>query len=97
MTEHRKRRSRCWSLLELNDEERIEDDGGAVHARGLGTPAFDGLEPGGQDRLRTADVTHLLERTVHVDDGLEGAVGSLNRLFSGNHDGKLLVRVSEEP
>ena len=34
---------------------------------------------------------------VHVDDGLEGAVGSLNRLFTGAHDGKLLVRVSEEP
>lgn len=34
---------------------------------------------------------------VHVDDGLEGALGSLNRLFTGNHDGKLLVRVSEEP
>jgi NADPH-dependent curcumin reductase CurA len=34
---------------------------------------------------------------VHVDDGLEGAVDSLNRLFTGSHDGKLLVRVSEEP
>jgi NADPH-dependent curcumin reductase CurA len=34
---------------------------------------------------------------VHVDDGLEGAVQSLNRLFTGDHDGKLLVRVSEEP
>ncbi|RZJ17944.1 MAG: NADP-dependent oxidoreductase [Brevundimonas sp.] len=34
---------------------------------------------------------------VHVDDGLEGAVTSLNRLFTGDHDGKLLVRVSEEP
>lgn len=34
---------------------------------------------------------------VHVDDGLEGAVDSLNRLFTGDHDGKLLVRVSEEP
>ena len=34
---------------------------------------------------------------VHVDEGLEGAVGSLNRLFTGDHDGKLLVRVSEEP
>ncbi len=34
---------------------------------------------------------------VHVDDGLEGAVGSLNRLFTGDHDGKLMVRVSEEP
>ena len=34
---------------------------------------------------------------VHVDDGLEGALNSLNRLFTGDHDGKLLVRVSEEP
>lgn len=34
---------------------------------------------------------------VHVDEGLEGAVASLNRLFTGDHDGKLLVRVSEEP
>ena len=34
---------------------------------------------------------------VHVDDGLENAVSSLNRLFTGDHDGKLLVRVSEEP
>ena len=34
---------------------------------------------------------------VHVDEGLEGAVESLNRLFTGAHDGKLLVRVSEEP
>lgn len=34
---------------------------------------------------------------VHVDDGLDGALNSLNRLFTGDHDGKLLVRVSEEP
>jgi hypothetical protein len=34
---------------------------------------------------------------THVDHGLEGAVASLNRLFTGDHDGKLLVRVSEEP
>ena len=34
---------------------------------------------------------------VHVDEGLDGAVASLGRLFSGAHDGKLLVRVSEEP
>jgi len=34
---------------------------------------------------------------VHVDDGLDGAVDGLNRLFTGSHDGKLLVRVSEEP
>ena len=34
---------------------------------------------------------------VHVDEGLEDAVASLGRLFTGAHDGKLLVRVSEEP
>jgi NADPH-dependent curcumin reductase CurA len=34
---------------------------------------------------------------VHVDDGLENAMTSLNRLFTGDHDGKLLVRVSPEP
>lgn len=34
---------------------------------------------------------------VHLDDGLEGALDSLNRLFTGDHDGKLLVKVSEEP
>ena len=34
---------------------------------------------------------------VHVDDGLENALESLNRVFTGDHDGKLLVRVSEEP
>lgn len=33
---------------------------------------------------------------VHVDQGLEGAVDSLNRLFTGQHDGKLLVQVSPE-
>ena len=32
-----------------------------------------------------------------ADGGLEGALGSLNRLFTGDHDGKLMVRVSEEP
>jgi NADPH-dependent curcumin reductase CurA len=34
---------------------------------------------------------------VHVDDGLENALDSLKRLFTGDHDGKLLVKVSEEP
>ena len=38
-----------------------------------------------------------LKWKVHVEDGLDGAVDSLNRLFTGAHDGKLLVRVSEEP
>lgn len=34
---------------------------------------------------------------AHVEDGLESAVGALNKLFTGAHDGKLLVRVSAEP
>ena len=34
---------------------------------------------------------------VHVDQGLEGAMDSLRRLFTGNHDGKLLIQVSPEP
>ncbi len=34
---------------------------------------------------------------VHVDEGLDGALDSLNRLFTGDHDGKLLVKVSDEP
>lgn len=34
---------------------------------------------------------------VHVDQGLEGAMDSLQRLFTGDHDGKLLIQVSPEP
>jgi NADPH-dependent curcumin reductase CurA len=34
---------------------------------------------------------------AHVVDGLENALSSLGLLFSGAHDGKLLVRVSQEP
>lgn len=34
---------------------------------------------------------------VHVEEGLETALDALNRLFTGDHDGKLLVRVSDEP
>ncbi|MDR3506849.1 MAG: NADP-dependent oxidoreductase [Caulobacteraceae bacterium] len=33
----------------------------------------------------------------NVVDGLENAVDALGRLFTGDHDGKLLVRVSPEP
>jgi NADPH-dependent curcumin reductase len=33
----------------------------------------------------------------HVVDGLENAAGAVQLLFSGAHDGKLLVRVSKEP
>lgn len=34
---------------------------------------------------------------AHVEDGLENAMDILQRLFTGDHDGKLLVRVSPEP
>ena len=42
----------------------------------------------------------VLERRLkwkaHVVDGLENALDALGRLFTGDHDGKLLVRVSAE-
>ncbi|MDB5482425.1 MAG: NADP-dependent oxidoreductase [Caulobacteraceae bacterium] len=38
-----------------------------------------------------------LKWKAHVEDGLENALEALNRLFTGEHDGKLLVRVSPEP
>jgi NADPH-dependent curcumin reductase CurA len=38
-----------------------------------------------------------LKWKVHVVDGLENAVEAVGRLFTGDHDGKLLVRVSPEP
>jgi len=38
-----------------------------------------------------------LKWKVHVDHGLEGAMDSLQRLFTGDHDGKLLIQVSPEP
>jgi NADPH-dependent curcumin reductase CurA len=38
-----------------------------------------------------------LKWKVHVEDGLENAVAAVGRLFTGEHDGKLLVRVSPEP
>jgi NADPH-dependent curcumin reductase CurA len=34
---------------------------------------------------------------AHVEDGLENADQAVKRLFTGDHDGKLLVRVSPEP
>jgi NADPH-dependent curcumin reductase CurA len=34
---------------------------------------------------------------AHVEDGLENAASAVQRLFTGDHDGKLLVRVSPEP
>jgi NADPH-dependent curcumin reductase CurA len=38
-----------------------------------------------------------LKYKVHIEQGLENAVGAVGRLFSGDHDGKLLVQVSPEP
>jgi len=38
-----------------------------------------------------------LKWKAHVEDGLENALDALGRLFTGDHDGKLLVRVSPEP
>jgi NADPH-dependent curcumin reductase CurA len=38
-----------------------------------------------------------LKWKAHVEDGLENAVDAVGRLFTGDHDGKLLVRVSPEP
>ena len=33
----------------------------------------------------------------HVVDGLENAADAVKRLFTGDHDGKLMIRVSPEP
>jgi NADPH-dependent curcumin reductase CurA len=41
--------------------------------------------------------TGELKWKTHVEDGLENAVEAVGRLFTGDHDGKLLVRVSPEP
>ncbi len=38
-----------------------------------------------------------LKWKAHVVEGLESAVDALGRLFTGDHDGKLLVQVSPEP
>jgi NADPH-dependent curcumin reductase len=38
-----------------------------------------------------------LRYKVHVDQGLENATMSVKRLFTGDHDGKLLVQISPEP
>ena len=34
---------------------------------------------------------------VDVYDGLETAPRNINRLFDGSHNGKLIIKVSEEP
>lgn len=38
-----------------------------------------------------------LKWKVHVEEGLENAPAAMQRLFTGAHDGKLLLRVSPEP
>jgi NADPH-dependent curcumin reductase CurA len=38
-----------------------------------------------------------LKWKTHVEEGLENALDAVGRLFTGAHDGKLLVRVSPEP
>ena len=38
-----------------------------------------------------------LKWKAHVEDGLENALEAVGRLFTGDHDGKLLIRVSPEP
>jgi len=40
---------------------------------------------------------HRLKWKTHVEYGLENAPAALRRLFTGDHDGKLLVQVSPEP
>lgn len=38
-----------------------------------------------------------LKFKTHIEQGLENAPGALSRLFSGDHDGKLLIQISSEP
>ena len=38
-----------------------------------------------------------LKYKVDVYDGLETAPRNINRLFDGSHDGKLIIKVSDEP
>ena len=38
-----------------------------------------------------------LKWKAHVVDGLENAADAVKRLFTGDHDGKLLVQISPEP
>ena len=44
--------------------------------------------------LGTLVASGRLKWKAHVEDGLENAVEAVGRLFTGDHDGKLLVRVS---
>ena len=63
---------------------------------------FGGSLPGDNRWIKLAELIPWvmegkLKWKVHVDQGLEGAMDSLQRLFTGNHDGKLLIQVSPEP
>jgi NADPH-dependent curcumin reductase len=51
----------------------------------------------GSRELATWVLEGKLKYKVHVEQGLENAARAVNRLFSGDHDGKLLVQVSPEP
>jgi hypothetical protein len=48
-----------------------------------------------QWRVRTRPVG--LIRGIQAVEGLENTPRSINKLFDGSHQGKLIVRVSEEP
>lgn len=54
--------------------------------------AAEALKPLGQ-WLREGKIKHK----VHVEQGLENAISAVQRLFTGDHDGKLLLQVSPEP
>lgn len=41
--------------------------------------------------------TGQIKWKAHVEDGLENATTAVKRLFTGDHDGKLLIRISPEP
>ena len=47
--------------------------------------------------LAPAVASGKLKWKVHVEEGLENALQAVNRLFTGAHDGKLVVKVSPEP
>ena len=42
-------------------------------------------------------LTGKLKYKVHIEQGLENATSAVRLLFSGKHDGKLLVQISPEP
>ncbi len=56
-----------------------------------------GRAPEGFAELTSLVLAGKLKWKAEVVDGLENAVDAVGRLFTGAHDGKLLVRVSPEP